>query len=62
MITRPKLPGYSVEFLPLERRFIERREISLQLSLVYEKRSFVRRQNPNEATNAPTLSNAPRKK
>ena len=63
MIARPKLPSYSVEFLPLERRFLDRREISPQLSfLVYEKRYLVRRQNPNDASNTISLENAGRKK
>jgi len=63
MIARPKLPSYSVEFLPLERRFLDRREISAQLTfLVHEKRYFARRQNPNDASNATSLENTGRKK
>lgn len=57
MIARPKLPSYNVEFLPLERRFLDRREIIPPLSfLVHEKRYFVRRQEPSDTSNAGSLA------
>lgn len=53
MNTATKLPSYSVEFLPLERRLLDRRNISLHLALLLqEKRHFERRQSPSEATTA----------
>lgn len=62
MIARPKLPSYPVEFLPLERRFLDRRDISPQLScLVHENRSVVRRQNPSDTSNAGSLDTDARK-
>lgn len=48
-----KLPSYSVEFLPLERRLLDRRIISPHLTfLLCENRFFERRQSPPEATAA----------
>ena len=58
MIVRPKLPSYSVEFLLLERRFFDRREIIPPLSFsVHGKRYFVRRQDPSDTPNADSLGN-----
>ena len=51
MNTAHKLPSYAVEFLPLERRLIDRREINHPLTfLVHEKRYFARRQFLDDAT------------
>ena len=62
MIATPKLPSYNVEFLPLERRFLDRREIIPPLSfLVHEKRHFIRRQDPGDTSNAGSLENAAHK-
>ncbi len=53
MNTATKLPSYSVEFLPLERRLLDRRNTSLHLALLLqEKRHLERRQFPSEATTA----------
>jgi hypothetical protein len=53
MNTATKLPSYSVEFLPLERRLLERRNASPHLTfLLSENRHFERRQSPAEATAA----------
>ena len=45
MNTATKLPSYSVEFLPLERRLLDRRNIRPHLTfLLHENRHFERRQ------------------
>jgi len=42
-----KLPSYSVEFLPLERRLLERRRSSPHLTFLrHERRKLERRQSP----------------
>ena len=51
MNTAHKLPSYNVEFLPLERRLLDRREINHPLTfLVHEKRYLARRHPLDEAT------------
>lgn len=53
MNTATKLPSYSVEFLPLERRLLDRRNTRPHLTfLLHENRHFERRQPPAEATAA----------
>lgn len=53
MNTATKLPSYSVEFLPLERRLLDRRDTDHYLTfLLRERRKLERRLSPAEATTA----------
>ena len=52
-----KLPSYKVEFLPLERRMLDRRQPINQLAHIrLERRCVERRQAPELSDSAPKLS------